>query len=345
MGQHPRKVTANVTATPPGADGSSVPGKNETELIVSELKALRKGRGIWASDLEKRTGPLLRELAMAQRGPADLRTALSSALGRCAARLPDEVRLAALASLGLAPGTTHMAYFGDRVAWLVGQIERDSSRTGLRRIDEEAEPLLAEETAKELARIRGRAVGAGEGWYLDEFRTRLKLDGPAPEAHEYRRIVAVQPGVSDVTVSVDVPGGPDQRPLRPAAEVVFGGQLVRVEEPSLTRTQFVIRLPGPLQPGDKHEFEIIVRVPSADLMRPHYIFTPELECHFFDLRVRFDQQRLPTWVRLVDGETVRMFDPPRPGTEQVAIDSSGEAHVSFTRPALYLGYGLQWQPR
>jgi hypothetical protein len=80
-------------------------------------------------------------------------------------------------------------------------------------------------------------------------------------------------------------------------------------------------------------------------MRPHYIFTPELECHAFDLRVRFDPQRLPAWVRLVDGETVRMFDPPRPGTEQVAIDSSGEAHASFTRPALYLGYGLQWQPR
>ena len=182
---------------------------------------------------------------------------------------------------------------------------------------------------------------AVEGWYLDEFRTRLKLDGQAPESHEYRRIVAVQPGVSDVTVSVDVPGNPGQRPLRPAAEVVFGGQLVRAEEQSPSRTQFVIRLPAALQPGDKHEFEIIVRVPSADLMRPHYIFTPELECHFFDLRVRFDQQRLPAWVRLVDGETVRMFDPPRPGTEQVAIDSSGEAHVSFTRPALYLGYGLQ----
>jgi hypothetical protein len=344
MGQHRRKVTGNVTATPPDDDRSRVPGQHETELIVTELKALRKGRGIWASDLEKRTGPLLHELAGGQRGPGDLRSTLSSALARCAARLPDEVRTAALASLGLAPGTTHMPYFGDRVAWLVEQIGRDSSRTGLRRIDDEAEPLLAGEVAKDLARVRGRA-GAGEGWYLDEFRARLRLDGPAPESHEYRRIVAVQPGVSDVTVSVDIPGSPGERLQRPSAEVVFGGQLVRVEEPSPTRTQFIIRLPAPLQPGDKHEYEIIVRVPSADLMRPHYIFTPELECHSFDLRVRFDRQRLPAWVRLVDGETVRMFDPPRPGTEPVAVDSSGEAHVSFARPALYLGYGLQWQPR
>lgn len=316
----------------------------ETAGIVKELGALHKGRGIWSPDLRRKCGPRLRELAGDAATAVEFRSNLAAALNQCASRIPEDgekMRTAALAGLGLAPDTRHMTDFGDRASWLAAKIDRHV-RTALRRIDG-AEMLLAEEIVRELGRLHGRAPNAGIGWYLDEFRTTLRLDGKVPEAYETRRIVAVRPCLSDVVVSVDVPGSDADASLRPEADIVFGGTLARVERPLPARTQFVIRLPVPLQPGETHDFAIIVRV--RELRRPHYIFTPEQDCNYFDLRVRFSPRRRPAWIRVVDGETVRMFDSPRPGVEAVPVDSSGEAHVSFVKPCLYLGYGLQWQPR
>lgn len=333
-------------------------GDSQTDFIAAEIKALRKGRGLAVSDLDTRLGTRLRELATGQGtagqgnggqrnagqgngDPAQVRRALAGELAALAERLPAELRTAIMASLGLSAATRSMPFFGDRVSWLAEQLCRDR-RTALRRIDD-AERLLAEEIATELRRRRGRLAAAADGWYVDTFSAVLLLDGDTPEAVERRRIVATRPGLDEITVALDVPPDTGQR-MSLAATVTSGGELVRADEPSRSRTQFLIRLPGPLQPGQAHEYEISVRVPSGERMRPYYIFVPERRCDSFELRVRFDRRHPPAWVRRVDGEPVRVFEEVRPGGEVVPVDATGEALASFASPVMHLGYGLQWQP-
>lgn len=311
-----------------------------TPVIAAEIQVLRKGRGINAPDLHLRIGPYLRELARDPDDVADLRRALARELAGQATKLPEDLRLVITAGLGLASETRRMALFGDRVAWLAEQSGRNA-RTILRRIDA-AEQLLAEEINGELKRRRGRPVATPEGWYLDEFRVVLSLDSQTPQAYERRRIVATKAGLKQVKAWLDFPREAGQPPAQLEAQVLYGGRLVRYPAPVANRFEFFIELPAPLKAGEKHEYEMILRVPPGEQMRPHYIFTPECKCDLFDLTVKFDLARPPAWLRLVCGETVRMFDGGGPEGELLSLDSAGEAHVRFRDPEKYLGYGLQW---
>lgn len=310
-----------------------------TPLIALEIRRLRKGRGIDAPDLRQRIGPYLRELARDPADVADLRRALASELTGQIARLPEDLRLIVNGSLGLAPQTRRMSLFGTRVAWLAEQ-SGQNARTVLRRIDA-AEQLLAEEINGELSRRRGRPATA-DGWYLDEFRVVLSLDSQAPQAFERRRLVAAKADLKMVRAWLDVPREAGQPPVSLEAQILYGGRLVRYPAPVANSFEFFIELPAPLQVGEEHEYEMILRIPPGEHMRPHYIFTPEVQCNVFDLTVKFDLARLPTWLRAVRGETVRTFDRGGPDGELLRLDEAGEAHVRFPNPQKYLGYGLQW---
>ncbi len=301
---------------------------------------LRKGRGIRTRDLERRIGPHLLELigSPASDG-ADLRRALTSELSVHACRLPDDLRTAALVSLAVWEETKHLALFGDRISWLAERADRNE-RTVLRRIAV-AEQLLAEEIASELHR-RVRTCSTADGWYLDELRTVLRLDTPSPESHECRRIVATRVGLAHVIAWLDVPRDQDEPPSGLDAQVLGGGRLVRRAVPTVNRFEFVIELPKPLEIGQAHEYELILRVPQDEQMRPHYIFTPECKCNSFDLTVRFDLEHPPTWVRIVSRETVRMFDNAMPSGDHLSLNDAGEVHVRFRNPVMSLGHGLQW---
>ena len=67
-------------------------GDSQTEFIAAEIKALRKGRGLAAGDLDTRLGTRLRELAAAASpAPGDtaqIRRALAGELITLAERLP-----------------------------------------------------------------------------------------------------------------------------------------------------------------------------------------------------------------------------------------------------------------
>ena len=311
------------------------------ESLRGELRVLRKGRGLLSADLDDRLGPHLRELAAGPEAVAVAnRQTLVSELSGCAARLADDLRVAAAAALGLATEARGRARFMDRVGWLSGELGC-APRTALRRIDA-AERLLADEIAHELRRRRGRSVDAPHGWYLEDFRTVLRLDTATPEAYEQRRIVATRDGLDEVMAWLDVPSEPDHSRPRLTAEVLHGGRLVRREQPSRTRFQFMIQLPTPLSVGEPHEYCLILRLPEGQPMRPHYIFTPECQCHSFSLRVRFHPESPPRWIRRVEGETVRLFDAAQPGPDLLSLNQAGEVHVEFGNPARFLGYGLQW---
>jgi hypothetical protein len=316
-------------------------GNSPSSAIAAEIKLLRKGRGIRARDLDQRCGPYLRELAGSRAGEvAELRRVLAVELTAQAAKLPEDLRTAAMVSLGLSEDTKQLVLFGDRVAWLAEQSSRND-RTILRRIDV-AEQLLAEEIAGEL-QCRVGTLPTANGWYLDEFRTVLRLDTPTPEAHERRRIVATRAGLSQVTAWVDVPRDRDDPPSGLDAQVLCGGRLVRRAVPATNLFEFVIELPAPLDAGEQHEYELILRMPPGEQMRPHYIYTPEYKCNAFDLTVRFDLNHQPAWTRMVSGETVRKFENAVPNGKQLSLNGAGEVHVRFGNPVMYLGYGVQWQ--
>lgn len=312
-----------------------------TDAVRAEIQSLRKGRGLPAAALDERRVPRLWELATGQSGSCTPdRQCLVTEINACAAELADDLRTAILASLGTATQTRNMPRLTDRIEWLASQLGR-SYRVALRRVDL-AEELLAEEVARELRRRRGQAANVPNGWYLEEFRTLLRLDTPTPEAHERRRIVAARDDLREVMAWLDVPRESDQRRPSLEAEVTYGGRLVRREQPSDSRFQFIVRLPSPLLAGDAHEYGLVLRIPKGQPMKPHYVFTPEHPCQAFELQVRFAQDSFPRWVRRVEGETVRMFDYPRPADDLLVPDGAGEVQVRFRNPTLYLGYGIQW---
>ncbi len=315
-----------------------------TAAITAEIRRLRKGRGLRMPDLDTKLGPHLRELARLSPGAdiAALRQAVASEISALAARLPADLQAAILASLAISEPTRNMPRFTDRVVWLAAAADR-TYRTALRRIDQ-AERLLAEEVARELQLRRGQPASESRGWYLADLTTLFRVDTPTIEVHERRRIVATRDGLAEVLAWMDVPRDDGQSSMALEAEVRYGGRLVRRETPTRSRFQFMVKLPRPLRSGESHEYELILRVPPGDQMRPYYIFTPECRCDSFELRVRFDPERLPAWTRRVDGEPVRVYEQVGPGTEQVPIDDAGEAYLQFPGPAKNLGYGLKWGP-
>jgi hypothetical protein len=317
------------------------PDEQLTKRVADEISALHKGRGLQAGDLDSRIGPLLRELA-GTTDAAAYRQALMAEIDKCAARLPDDYRVAIQASLALSAETADEPLFTRRADRLAEKLNRDV-RTVQRRI-REAERRLAEVIAAELRRRRGRSPVAPNGWYVAELRAILRLGTDTVESEENRRIVATRENLTEVMAWLDLPSDTNQPGGELRAEIRYGGHLLRKEEPSRNRFNLLVQLPRPLQPGDEHEFGLMLRVPRHMLRLPHYLVTPECQFNKADLTVRFDPERLPRWIRRVDGETVRTFDNPQPSGDPLIPDATGEVRQEFRDLALYLGYGIQWAP-
>ena len=344
----------------------------DPEAIAAEIQALRRGRGL-RGDVTGRIGPLLLELAAAGQAPgspgtaaghgapgghetregrgaagsdaAQVRRRLAAVLAELSLRLPEDLRKAILAALALHEETREMRTYELRREWVARQVER-VARTAERRIDE-AQDLLAQEVAAELAQRRGRRAAlpdAGQ-WYIERFSAVFMLDGETPEALEHRVIVSAVDGLTDLTVAVDVPVDAGRPRLPLELEMIEGGELVLVEEKARTRTRYVIRLPRPLREGESHAYAMKIRVLPGGPMRDYYVFRPERRCDSFDLRVRFDRRRVPAWVRRVDGEDVHAYNTydgvPADG-ERVTVDHTGEASASFSGLLPHYGFGLQW---
>jgi hypothetical protein len=359
-GPEPERATAPGTEqAQPDALPASGPLAIDFAVIAAEIQALRRGRGL-RGDVAGRIGPLLRELAASRRAEggapagavpatpddaAQLRRMLGGRLELLAGRLPEDLRTAILAALALHPATVNMRTYELRREWVARQVER-VARTAERRIDE-AQDLLAQEIAGELARERSRPAHPAEqeSWYIESFSAVFLLDGEVPEAVERRVIVPTVGGLAELLLALDVPVDPGQpRPLL-RMQMIKGGELVRVEELARTRTRYLIRLPRPLRAGESHEYEMRIQAQPGGPLRDYYVFRPERRCDAFDLRVRFDRRRLPAWVRRVAGEDVHSYNSfeglPAAG-EMVAVDPTGEASESFSGLRPHYGYGLQW---
>lgn len=280
-----------------------------TEL-VADLKALRKGRGLYANNVGERVGRALRDLCgLAESdGPVEIRAKVSQRLLRLAGELPADLGRAVLVAFALLPDAQHSLY-QDRVAWLARKIGRDP-RTARRRIDESITELA--QLACTPVRVRGTEPAA-VGWHTESTHLVLMLDRVPPEAIEYHRIVAAQDNLTEIELAVAA--GRE-------VSVVYGGTL----------RSGVLTLPHTLNVGQAHEFALRSRLPISPRQLVHI---PRRRCDFLELRVRFDRNRLPSSVSRVRGR------PPRTDG-QVPVDQAGEIRLTFGDLARGGGYGVRW---
>ncbi|TDV51058.1 hypothetical protein [Actinophytocola oryzae] len=277
--------------------------------LVSDLKALRKGRGLYVNNVGERVGPKLRDLCgvTEQDGPGEIRLRVAQRLEHLAVELPDDLRMAALAAFGMIPAARRPLY-QERVSWFAERIGRDP-RTARRRIDDAIHQLA--QLAFTPLRLRSGAEQA-VGWHTLESRVILLLDGPMPEALETHRIMAAQDNLRELEVA----------PPFAQASVMYGGTL----------RNGVLVLASPLMAGQSCEFAIRSRNP----VRPRqFLHMPRRRCDLLDLRVRFDTERLPRVVSRLQGRPVRE-------RARVPIDNAGEIHVIFRDLTKGMPYGARW---
>ncbi|WP_285743221.1 hypothetical protein [Lentzea sp. NBRC 105346] len=219
-----------------------------SKLLIGELKALRRGRGVHTPGLDRHVGPALREACGISDcdGAEVVREKLGAWVADLVRTLPDDLRLAVTTPLGLNPDAQHV-FLAHRVEWLASRLQRDS-RTVRRRIDDGLTRLV--EAALHPAQQ------AQEDWYVARIQVLLRLDAPSPVRVEQWTVIALRDGV-------------DQIPLPCSAnfEVVYGA----------VPDGRALRFPRPLRTGETHEFCV-----QAPLLTPA---TYVHRCERFDLVV------------------------------------------------------------
>jgi hypothetical protein len=318
----------------------------DRELLSSELRMLRKGRGLLERELPRRVGNQLADLCKItdRDDTALIRERLGSTVVNLARDLPPDLRLAVAAALAIDPGVQHR-FLNERVSWLAGQLHCDG-RTARRRIDHGFD-LLVESALRQHGTGQSDVSKQRQDEYeVELFRAILNLDTPTPELREERTIVATADDVAEVVVPLSLPRmSPDaSAPHDVFASVVHGGRIVAREEPADNHFRFTVEFPRPLHKGETHKYDVAFRLPAGQVMSPHYAVVPFRTCQAFELIVRFALDGLPRSAWLLDGVFPRLIDSRRPNDRPLTPDPVGEIHLRFENPRRGLGYGLAWAP-
>jgi hypothetical protein len=298
--------------------------------LISDLKVLRKGRGLFVSRIDERVGTTLRSVCDVTDadGPAEIRHKVGERLGNWAKKLPPDLRLAVMAAFAIAPDA-RLPLYQDRVNLAAEKLNRDP-RTARRRIDDGIHHLA--QLAAAFAPASESGGGAGTRWHTAELRTTLALDRERPEVLEQRRIVADVDGLSEVDISVTAAAAV-------GVDVFHGGTLVpRVGRP----VAYSLRLPEPLQRGQSHEFTLRARLGREQHGRPWFVCVLEYPCALLDLRVRFDRRRVPARITAHEHLHPRHVTTTSGGLP-VHADAAGEVQASFTDLTSGMAYGVRWE--
>ncbi|GGS46535.1 hypothetical protein [Actinokineospora fastidiosa] len=298
--------------------------------LVRELKALRKGRGLFAGRIYDRVGPALRatcEITDCD-GPAVIRRKLADRLGELIARLPADLGQVSLAAFAI-ESDARFPLYQDRVHWAAVRLDRDP-RTVRRRVDE---------AINQLAELAADApVRRACGWRTTELRVAVALDREQPEVLVQRRVVADEDGVRElgITAPIQVTGP------RPDIRVFYGGTLVR-QDLAADGCAFALALPTSLAKGASHDIAVRFRLPDERALRPHLVCVPPHPCELFDLRVRFGSDRVPPRVWPLSG--AYGVDGGEQGCQdrQLPVDRAGEVHLRFRQLVPGLAYGARWE--
>ncbi|MGI5506323.1 hypothetical protein [Lentzea sp. CA-135723] len=292
--------------------------------LVSELKTLRKGRGVHAGRIVDRIGPSLAAACgiTSADGSVAAKQKLVTRLTELVEQLPEEFQFATRAAFGLIPDVRQPLY-QERVTWVAARIDRDS-RTVRRRIDE-AVHQLAELAATTSPRTDG-------SWHTAELSVAVVLDQGQPEVIERYQVVMDQDGVEALDFASVFP----VRRRDVDVHLLYGGTLR--DRSDADRPGFTLLPAEPLARGVTHDFALRYRLSHRDAMHPYVLHVPERPCELFDLRVRFEHDR-KRLVRAFDG--VLRSDVEPTGTHH-AVDRAGEIHLRFRRLLPGLVYGARW---
>src|SRR2546430_16681731 len=106
------------------------------ELLMDELKTLRRGRGVLERGIAGRLGSQTRILCGIEKqdDEATVRDKIARAIVNLCKRLPKDLQLSVLAALALHPDAQHRV-LRERREWLAERLEYDD-RTVRRRIDD-----------------------------------------------------------------------------------------------------------------------------------------------------------------------------------------------------------------
>jgi hypothetical protein len=124
--------------------------------------------------------------------------------------------------------------------------------------------------------------------------------------------------------------------------MLYGGLLVTKQDTNVHRLSFAVVLPRPLNSGERSEFALRFTVLDGQIMQPHYICVPRQRCALFDLRVRFDRNRLPRQVWQLSKASKHDINDRQEG-EPVEVDATGELHLQFNELSPRYGYGARWE--
>jgi hypothetical protein len=311
------------------------------EVLAAELKAARRGRGLYHAGIAGRIGPAMRAAFGVQAGdvPSVARAKVIRRVRDGSRGLPEELRLAVLAALAIHDEVRDLILLQDRVTWLAVRIRRDV-RTARRRIDEGCERLAEIVAGGPDGRRSARL--AGDGWYVESYHAAVVLDSGPPMTIERRVVVAERDGLDQLVLPWSLPRvetASDVHDLHVRA--LYGGRLVRKERESDSRFRLVLTLPRALRAGQTHEYGLLIEVPPDQPMRTHYVYVPVTRCDHFDLRVRFGNAP-PGRVWRVADAFHRDVDERRLDTDLLTVDRVGEVRVQFSEIALGHGYGIQW---
>ncbi|MBB5960196.1 hypothetical protein FHS29_006819 [Saccharothrix tamanrassetensis] len=321
---------------------------SDVQVLVDELKALRKGYGVQSGDLSARTGGMVRQVCRitdADPPPAQ-RTKVIATLTGLIDDLPDDLAELARAAFGL-DGTADVRY-EERLTRIAVRAQRDP-RTIRRRVDELLERLaqaaLYRPTTPQAA--QADAELPDHPWHTTDLTVAVLLDLPVVEVFEQRRIISHRERLTELDHSVTVSEPPGANgsvdPVAVGIDPVRGFLLGPATPVSGNRLAFRVGLPHPLGLDETHAFSFRLRVPMK--FAPHYVCTPRQPCDRFTLSVRFGVGRAPERIWRLDGEfPLELNDPLVPRTP-LAVDAAGEATASFTDLRPNLSYGIGWDPR
>lgn len=310
-----------------------------TTEIVSELRELRRGRGVGADDLHQRIGPHLRAAcSIADTDiPALARRKLILHLVELGERLPHDLKVAALTALAV-PGYAGEQFLDQRIARLATIFGRDP-RTARRRVDQALE-LLAEQAE---GSAEDDNTFAPDGWYTQSLRSVLRMDLAVPQLTEERTIITTNDELDELLVSLSAPKDATvDESDQIQARMVYGGEIVGREQVGRGHVQFTIRLPAPLSLGHRHDYSIEFTAYPRSMLRPYYVLHPLRRCDHFRLHVRFDLANPPERVWRLDGVPTRVVDDFADNGDAVTIDRVGDVMLEFESLRQGLSYGLQW---
>jgi hypothetical protein len=306
--------------------------------LYRELRKLGRREGVNRPDLGRHLGPEIRRrcrLDGAER-VNQIRTAVEEMLRTLIDGLPDHLQKAALWAFAL-ERNHRFPRLEDRVERLAHE-QTISLRTARRRMDE---ALTAMAIAGEDLTEPPENSSAKSGWRASSLDVLYRLDTKTPELYEMRTIVATQE-IDEIVVRIGLPPAPDgEGGMR--IEALFGTRVSRIDCQNANGTYtIVLALPGTLLPGQMHDVWLHATLLPGQPTWPHYAIVPLDPCESGTVRVRFDPDRRPEEIWLLDDVPYTELQVCPARRETIDPADHEEVCVRFTGLRQGHGYGIGW---